>query len=82
MTVMIPTVLVVEDNTLNSELVRDGLITAGMKVVEARTAHEGLQAATELNPISSCSTFGCLDSMDSPYSSASSPIPQPLQFLW
>lgn len=47
---MIPTVLVVEDNTLNLELVRDVLITAGMKVVEARTAHQGLQAAAELKP--------------------------------
>ena len=47
---MIPTILVVEDNALNLELVRDVLITAGMKVVEARTALEGLQAASELRP--------------------------------
>lgn len=47
---MIPTILVVEDNTLNLELVRDVLITAGMKVVEARTAEEGLQAALEITP--------------------------------
>jgi two-component system, cell cycle response regulator DivK len=47
---MVPTILVVEDNTLNLELVRDVLITAGMKVVEARSAQEGLQAATELKP--------------------------------
>lgn len=49
-TKMIPTILVVEDNPLNLELVRDVLITAGMKVVEARTALEGLQAASELRP--------------------------------
>lgn len=49
-TKMIPTILVVEDNALNLELVRDVLITAGMKVVEARTALEGLQAASELRP--------------------------------
>jgi CheY-like chemotaxis protein len=47
---MIPTILVVEDNTLNFELVRDVLLTAGMKVVEARTAHKGLEAALELTP--------------------------------
>ena len=47
---MIPTILVVQDNTLNLELVRDVLLTAGMKVVEARTAHEGLKAALELTP--------------------------------
>ena len=47
---MIPTILVVEDNTLNLELVRDLLLTAGMRVVEARTADEGLQAALELIP--------------------------------
>ena len=47
---MIPTILVVEDNTLNLELVRDVLMTAGMKVLEARTAQEGLQAALELTP--------------------------------
>ena len=47
---MIPSVLVVEDNTLNLELVRDVLLSAGMKVLEARTAHEGLAAALELTP--------------------------------
>lgn len=47
---MIPTILVVQDNTLNLELVRDVLLTAGMKVVEARTAEEGLKAAQELGP--------------------------------
>jgi len=47
---MIPTILVVEDNTLNLELVRDVLMTAGMRVVEARTAQEGLTAASELKP--------------------------------
>jgi CheY-like chemotaxis protein len=48
---MIPTVLVIEDNPLNLELVRDVLMAAGMKVVEARTAQEGLTAASELKPI-------------------------------
>lgn len=47
---MIPTILVVEDNTLNLELVREVLIAAGMKVVEARTAQDGLNAARELIP--------------------------------
>lgn len=47
---MIPTVLVIEDNPLNLELVRDVLLAAGMKVVEARTAQEGLTAASELKP--------------------------------
>lgn len=45
---MIPTILVVQDNTLNLELVRDVLLTAGMNVVEARTADEGLKAALKL----------------------------------
>jgi two-component system cell cycle response regulator DivK len=47
---MIPTILVVQDNTLNLELVRDVLLTAGMNVVAARTADEGLKAALELGP--------------------------------
>ena len=47
---MIPTILVIEDNTLNLELVRDVLITADMRVVEARTGQEGLTAASELKP--------------------------------
>ena len=47
---MIPTILVIQDNTLNLELVRDVLLTAGMKVVEARTAPAGLKAALELTP--------------------------------
>lgn len=47
---MIPTILVVEDNTLNLELVRDVLTSAGMKVLEARTAQEGLAAASQMNP--------------------------------
>jgi CheY-like chemotaxis protein len=46
----VPTILVIEDNPLNLELVRDLLITAGMKVLEARTAREGLTAAAELKP--------------------------------
>jgi CheY-like chemotaxis protein len=47
---MSPTILVVEDNALNLELVREVLTTAGMKVLEARTAHEGLAAASEVKP--------------------------------
>jgi CheY-like chemotaxis protein len=47
---MIPTVLVVEDNPMNLELVRDVLTSASMKVVEARTAQEGLTAAFEIKP--------------------------------
>lgn len=47
---MIPTILVVEDNPMNLELVRDVLTTAGMKVVEARTAQESLTAAAEIKP--------------------------------
>jgi CheY-like chemotaxis protein len=47
---MIPTILVVEDNPMNLELVRDVLLTAGMKVLEARTAHEGLTVASERKP--------------------------------
>jgi CheY-like chemotaxis protein len=47
---MIPTILVVEDNPMNLELVRDVLTSANMKVVEARTAQEGLTAATEMKP--------------------------------
>lgn len=47
---MTPTILVVEDNSLNLELVREVLTAAGMKVVEARTAHEGLSAAGVVKP--------------------------------
>jgi two-component system, cell cycle response regulator DivK len=47
---MIPTILVVEDNSMNLELVRDVLTSAGMKVVEARTAQEGLAAASQTKP--------------------------------
>jgi CheY-like chemotaxis protein len=43
---MIPTILLIEDNTLNLELARDVLITAEMKVVEARTAHDPVVALT------------------------------------
>ncbi|MEA2725344.1 MAG: two-component system, cell cycle response regulator DivK [Gemmatimonadales bacterium] len=47
---MIHTVLVIEDNTLNLELVRDVLITAGMRVLEARSGAEGLEAAARSIP--------------------------------
>jgi CheY-like chemotaxis protein len=39
---MIPTVLVIEDNSLNLELVRDVLMAAGMKVVERPPKPEAL----------------------------------------
>ncbi|MFL5403972.1 MAG: response regulator [Gemmatimonadales bacterium] len=47
---MIPTILVIEDNPMNLELVRDVLITAGMKVVDAPNGQEGLKAASQLQP--------------------------------
>ena len=47
---MVPTILVVEDNALNLELVRDVLTSAQMKVVEAHSAHEGLAVAAEIKP--------------------------------
>ena len=47
---MIPTILVVEDNPMNLELVRDVLTSASMRVVEAHTAQEGLAAASEIKP--------------------------------
>jgi two-component system, cell cycle response regulator DivK len=47
---MIPTILVVEDNPMNLELVRDVLTSASMKVVGANTAQEGLAAASEIKP--------------------------------
>lgn len=45
-----PTILVIEDNPLNLELVRDLLTSAGMRVVEAQTGHEGLAATARENP--------------------------------
>ena len=47
---MVPTILVIEDNALNLELVRDVLSTAGMRVFDARNGQEGLEAASRLNP--------------------------------
>lgn len=47
---MTPTILVVEDNAFNLELVRDVLITAGMRVIEARSGQEALEAAREFSP--------------------------------
>ncbi len=44
------TILVVEDNPTNMELVRDLLKVAGYKVVEAVTAEEGLRLAKETRP--------------------------------
>lgn len=45
-----PTILVVEDNAFNLELVRDVLITAGMRIIEARSGQEALEAAREFSP--------------------------------
>jgi CheY-like chemotaxis protein len=47
---MTPTILVIEDNPLNLELVRDVLVTAGMKVIEARNGREGLESALQQHP--------------------------------
>ena len=47
---MIPTILVIEDNPLNLELAHDLLTAAGMKVLEARTAAEGLSTASQSKP--------------------------------
>lgn len=47
---MVPTILIIEDNPLNLELVRDVLLAAGMKVHEARTSKDGLAAASALTP--------------------------------
>jgi two-component system cell cycle response regulator DivK len=45
-----PTILVIEDNPLNLELVRDVLLAAGFAVVDARLAEEGLEIAARLGP--------------------------------
>jgi CheY-like chemotaxis protein len=47
---MTPTILVIEDNPLNLELVREVLIAAGMKVIEAQNGHAGLDAASQQRP--------------------------------
>jgi CheY-like chemotaxis protein len=47
---MTPTILVIEDNSLNLELVGEVLIAAGMRVIEARTGHAGLEAALQQRP--------------------------------
>jgi len=44
------TILVVEDNLLNLELVTDLLEASGFAVSHARTGEEGLRAARELSP--------------------------------
>ena len=44
------TVLLVEDNPMNLELAADVLRSAGFTVLEAVTAGEGLQVATDLLP--------------------------------
>jgi CheY-like chemotaxis protein len=45
-----PVVLVVEDNALNLKLVRDVLVHAGYRVVEATSGEEGVRVAIELRP--------------------------------
>lgn len=47
---MTPTILVIEDNPLNLELVREVLVTTGMRVIEARNGQEGLKAASDQQP--------------------------------
>jgi two-component system, cell cycle response regulator DivK len=47
---MSPTILVVEDNPLNLELVREVLESAGMGIVDARNGPDGLRIATEKHP--------------------------------
>jgi CheY-like chemotaxis protein len=47
---MTPTILVIEDNPLNLELVRDVLVGAGMKVIEARNGREGIESALQQRP--------------------------------
>jgi CheY-like chemotaxis protein len=43
-------ILVIEDNPLNLELVREVLVTGGMRVIEARNGQEGLAAASQHHP--------------------------------
>lgn len=47
---MVPTILVIEDNPLNLELVRDLLTSTGMRVVEAHTGPDGLAVASREKP--------------------------------
>lgn len=47
---MTPTILVIEDNPMNLELVRELLTSAGMEVIEARNGQEGLRAAAQEHP--------------------------------
>jgi CheY-like chemotaxis protein len=47
---MTPTILVIEDNPLNLELVREVLVAAGMRVIEARNGPAGLDAASRHDP--------------------------------
>ncbi len=44
------TILVVEDNAVNMELVRDLLAVAGYKILEATTAEAGLALAKQAKP--------------------------------
>jgi two-component system, cell cycle response regulator DivK len=47
---MSPKILVVEDNPMNLELVREVLMAGGMEVIEARNGQEGLRMAAEDHP--------------------------------
>ena len=47
---MAPTILVIEDNPLNLELVGEILLSAGMRVIEARNGQEGLILARRQQP--------------------------------
>ena len=47
---MAPTILVIEDNPLNLELVGEILLSAGMRVIEARNGQEGLTMARQQQP--------------------------------
>lgn len=43
-------ILVVEDNRLNLKLVRDVLLSRGLRVIESKTAEEGLELARAESP--------------------------------
>jgi CheY-like chemotaxis protein len=47
---MAPTILVIEDNPLNLELVGEVLVAAGLRVIEARTGQDGLRMALQQQP--------------------------------
>ncbi len=47
---MAPTILVIEDNPMNLELVGEVLVAAGMSVIGARNGQEGLKLALQQQP--------------------------------